>query len=142
MDLSFIAAFTGALLHNPRRRHSSRTASSRSVLRMAMPELPPEMKKYSQVPSLDSHFTNDFIPSGLLKDHSTKDGTWGVIRLNKGELQYNIGEESFVLNASNPGIIEPNIKHSVKSLSEDLEFVVEFYRLPYTGPVDEPREGL
>mmetsp|Transcript_39453 Transcript_39453/g.95451 ORF Transcript_39453/g.95451 Transcript_39453/m.95451 type:complete len:158 (+) Transcript_39453:138-611(+) len=143
MDLSFTAAFTGAqLLQSP--LHTSRRTmpSSSSVLQMAMPELPPEVGKYSQVPSADPYFTNDFIPKGLLKNHSTKDGTWGVIRVNKGELQYNIGEESFVLTTSKTGIIEPNIKHSVKSLSEDLEFVVEFYRLPGTGPVDEQREGL
>jgi tellurite resistance-related uncharacterized protein len=141
MNLSFTAAFTGGLPQCAR-PPSSTTMSSSSFLHMAMPELSAEMEKYSQVPSVDSYFTNDFIPAGLLKDHSTKDGTWGVIRINKGELQYNIGEERFVLTTSNPGIIEPNIKHSVKSLSEDLEFVVEFYRLPHTGPVDEPREGL
>lgn len=145
MDLlSSAVAFTGGLLQSPPHRHddSKPMSSSPVLLQMAMSELPPEMERYSQVPSNTSYFTNDFIPAGLLKDHSTRDGTWGVIRINKGELQYNVGEESFVLTTSNPGIIEPNIEHSVKSLSEELEFVVEFYRLPDTGPVDEPREGL
>lgn len=96
----------------------------------AMPELPSDVEKYTQLPSLESYFTNEFIPQGLLKDHTTKDGTWGVIRLNQGKLQYNVGGESFELSPSEPGIIEPNVKHSVKSLSEDLEFVVEFHRVP------------
>jgi tellurite resistance-related uncharacterized protein len=122
--------------------HHKSSASIRSVL-MAMPELPADVEMYSQVPALASYFTDDYIPKGLLKGHSTKDGTWGVIRIHQGRLQYNLdGDESFELTPSEPGIIQPNIKHSVKSLSEDLEFVVEFYRLPLTGPVDEPREGL
>jgi tellurite resistance-related uncharacterized protein len=99
-------------------------------LKMAMAELPSNVEKYTQLPSLESCFTNDFIPAGLLKDHSTRDGTWGVIRVKTGKLQYNVGDESFELTLESPGIIQPSVKHSVKSLSDDLEFVVEFYRIP------------
>jgi tellurite resistance-related uncharacterized protein len=109
---------------------------------LAMPELPSTVEKYSQVPSLVDTFTATTIPSGLLKNHSTKEGTWGVIRIVKGLLEYNIEGEIFELSVEHPGIIEPDKKHSVKAITDDMEFVVEFWRAPYTGPVDEPREGL
>jgi tellurite resistance-related uncharacterized protein len=119
----------------------SRTTTTHVRL-CAMPELPSTVEKYSQVPALIDAFTATTIPSGLLKNHSTKDGTWGVIRILQGLLEYNIEGEIFELSVEHPGIIEPNKKHSVKAITDDVQFVVEFCRTPYTGPVDEPREGL
>jgi tellurite resistance-related uncharacterized protein len=47
------------------------------------------------------------------------------------------------LNEKTRGIIEPQVYHSVAPVeNEEVEFVVEFYRLPNTGPVQEEREGL
>ena len=40
-----------------------------------MPILPPDVVKYSQVPK-EGFFVKDKIPRGLLKDHTTKKGTW------------------------------------------------------------------
>jgi tellurite resistance-related uncharacterized protein len=118
----------------------------------AMPEMPCDMVQYSKVPTKDPAFTATTIPKGLLKDHTTKAGTWGVIRVLTGALEYNIqnddktgeGESatSFELSPDFVGIIEPERKHHVKALSDNVEFVVEFYREPDTGPVDEPRDGL
>jgi tellurite resistance-related uncharacterized protein len=115
----------------------------------AMPQLPDNVVKYSQVPAANRstpYFTATTIPSGLLKDHSTKAGTWGVIRVTRGVLEYTIPAEPtsrvFHIQAPDTGIIEPTVRHHVKALSGDLEFVVEFYRVPGTGPVDEKREGL
>ena len=65
-------------------------------------------------------------------------GTWGVIRVMKGKLQYTIIEPEksiHVLDKDHHGVI-------VKSLTGDLEFVVEFWRIPGTGVVNEKREGL
>lgn len=111
-----------------------------------MPVLPADAVKYSQVPGKGKHFTAQKIPSGLLKQHSTKQGTWGIIRVSTGKLSYQINEpivREFVLTPDTPpGVIEPTILHQVKALTDDLEFVVEFLRLPDTGPVDEKREGL
>mmetsp|Transcript_9659 Transcript_9659/g.13635 ORF Transcript_9659/g.13635 Transcript_9659/m.13635 type:complete len:147 (+) Transcript_9659:130-570(+) len=138
--ISTLLSSTKGFLVVPTMKRNSRAVT---VMNMAMPKLPPDVEKYSQVPVVDSYFTNEFIPAGLLKEHSTKDGTWGVIRVDSGKLEYRIGEEEiFELSPDNPGIIVPNVKHSVKSLSDDLQFIVEFYRLPDTGPVDEQREGL
>jgi tellurite resistance-related uncharacterized protein len=118
-----------------------------------MATLPQEMVKYSQVPAVGkTPFTKTTIPKGLLKRHNTKDGTWGIIRVAHGQLQYEIDEGwhkgKYILNAQMPGVIEPQVFHSVSPISDeeddddDVSFVVEFYRLPGTGAVDEKREGL
>lgn len=130
----------------------SSTSSSGGI---KMPELPLAVEKYAQVPSgnKNKRFTATTIPKGLLKQHSTKSGTWGVIRVFQGRLEYQINRSSanmpdgadvilhtFELDQNVTGIIEPTVLHQVKPLTEDVEFVVEFYRLPGTGPVDEKRE--
>ncbi len=116
-----------------------------------MPVLPSGVVKYSQVPKQGKFFTASTIPSGLLKQHTTKKGTWGIINVSQGKLEYSIvsseGEEvddhlSFELSPQAHGIIEPQRLHQVKPMTEDVQFVVEFLRLPGTGPVNEKREGL
>eukprot|EP00546_Thalassionema_frauenfeldii_P021694 CAMPEP_0178904968 /NCGR_PEP_ID=MMETSP0786-20121207/5991_1 /TAXON_ID=186022 /ORGANISM="Thalassionema frauenfeldii, Strain CCMP 1798" /LENGTH=106 /DNA_ID=CAMNT_0020576477 /DNA_START=144 /DNA_END=464 /DNA_ORIENTATION=- len=106
--------------------------------------MPDGMVNYSTVPADSDFFTATTIPQGLLKDHSTKDGTWAIIRVFQGKLEYVIEEtlKFEITPFSNQGIIEPNRKHHVKALTDDVQFVVEFHRLADTGPVDEPREGL
>eukprot|EP00586_Coscinodiscus_wailesii_P007338 CAMPEP_0172492032 /NCGR_PEP_ID=MMETSP1066-20121228/23009_1 /TAXON_ID=671091 /ORGANISM="Coscinodiscus wailesii, Strain CCMP2513" /LENGTH=111 /DNA_ID=CAMNT_0013261401 /DNA_START=311 /DNA_END=646 /DNA_ORIENTATION=+ len=109
-----------------------------------MPKLPADVVKYSQVPKTGA-FTKDKIPKGLLKRHNTKRGTWGVIRVSSGQLEYQINEPSVsrhVLDNTRVGVIEPRVYHQVAPLTDDVAFVVEFYRKPDTGPVDEKREGL
>jgi len=110
-----------------------------------LPALPSNVVKYSQVPKQGTTFTADKIPKGLLKDHTTKAGTWGVIRVSQGTLEYTIMEPQVLVQtlvAPATGVIEPQRLHHVKALTEDVKFVVEFYRTPGTGPVDEKREGL
>ena len=108
-----------------------------------MPELPSAVVQYSQVPTAKGkRFTATTIPKGLLKQHSTKNGTWGVIQVFQGRLEYQINEPAvrkFELDENHPGCIEPTVLHQVKPLTDDVEFVVEFYRLPGTGPVVETR---
>ena len=112
-----------------------------------MKSLPSGVVKYSQVPKdgTGKVFTKDTIPKGLLKEHNTKKGTWGVINVSKGQLQYQINEPQIsvhILDSNTRGIIEPQIKHQVTPLTDDVQFIVEFYRYPNTGPVNEKREGL
>ncbi|KAL7537254.1 hypothetical protein ACHAWF_005704 [Thalassiosira exigua] len=110
-----------------------------------MPMLPADVVQYTQVPKSGAVFAATTIPSGLTKRHTTKEGTWGVIRVSRGLLEYTILEPSesvHVLDARNLGVIEPTMLHQVKALSDDVEFVVEFWRVPGTGVVDEKREGL
>ncbi len=126
---------------------NSSEANKRQANGMAI--LPSNVVKYSTVPTKDKFFTIDTIPAGLLKEHSTKEGTWGVIRVHQGKLEYTILEPEqsvHVLDAesvdNNIGIIEPTMLHQTKGLTDDLKFVVEFCRVPGTGDVDEQREGL
>ena len=114
-----------------------------------MPIIPKDVVKYSQVPKQTEYFTFDNTPVGLRKNHSTKEGTWGKICINKGSLDYTIigdgedkQEKTFTLDDMVEGVIVPTQLHYVTPITEDLEFVVEFYRLPGTGPVKEEREGL
>jgi tellurite resistance-related uncharacterized protein len=106
-----------------------------------MPQIPPEAVQYAQLPAQGKCFTASTIPKGLLKQHSTKQGTWGVIRVSQGQLEYQIhreasdegqseGKQTFVLDASRLGIIEPTIMHQVRPLTEDVEFTVEFHKVP------------
>ena len=109
----------------------------------AMKTLPDDVVNYSQVPAGNQTFTATSIPQGLRKNHSTKAGTWGVIRVLQGNLGYQIEDEpEITLDPMTPGVIEPQVLHHVAPRSDDVEFVVEFYRYPDTGPVDEPREGI
>mmetsp|Transcript_33616 Transcript_33616/g.60850 ORF Transcript_33616/g.60850 Transcript_33616/m.60850 type:complete len:151 (+) Transcript_33616:97-549(+) len=124
-------------------RHLLRRASSLSLTAAVMPRLPSTVQKYSQVPAKGS-FTAKKIPKGLLKQHNTKAGTWGVIRIQQGRLRYQINEPQpaiFELDEENSGIIEPQVLHEVAPLTDDLLFVVEFYREAGTGPVKETREA-
>jgi tellurite resistance-related uncharacterized protein len=126
-----------------------------------MPLLPQDVEKYSQLPKSEGKvFTANSIPRGLLNRHSTQDGTWGVLKILKGSLEYKtaprgntmiketeneddniIYPTQFVLDpTTRNGIIEPRRFHKVQAASEDLEFIVEFYRLPGTGPVQEKRD--
>ena len=73
-------------------------------------------------------FTQDSVPSGLLKDHSTKEGVWGLIQVRKGRLEYTIeNKEVHILTPVKNGVVEPTVSHHVRPLGEVL-FSVEFYK--------------
>lgn len=144
--LVVMLSFAGARAGKPAFAFLRRTmtmSSDRTLSPKGMPVLPPNVVKYSQVPRTGL-FTTEKIPKGLLKEHTTKKGTWGVIRVSTGKLSYQINApcvREYELSPDvPPGIIEPTVLHQVKALTSDLEFVVEFHRLPNTGPVDEKRE--
>jgi tellurite resistance-related uncharacterized protein len=89
-----------------------------------MKSLPQHVRKYKSTPVFDENT----LPQGLLKDHATKKDVWGVIRVQTGNLEYKIQNETTqVLTADTPGIIEPTIKHHVKPLGS-VSFYVEFYK--------------
>ena len=59
-------------------------------------------------------FTETTIPAGLLREHSTKRGTWGRICVLEGKLSYEILEpvaETQVLSPGTDGVIEPAMLH-------------------------------
>ena len=89
-------------------------------------DLPSDLEPYKKTPV----FSQDSIPAGLLKAHSTKAGTWGKIVVTQGTLRYRILQPAFeelVLSPQKPGVVEPQIEHEVAPLGE-VRFYVEFYR--------------
>lgn len=91
--------------------------------------LPADLASYKRTPT----FTETTIPAGLLHDHSTKDGTWGLIHVEEGRLRYVVTDprrqrsELVLTPDSAPGIVEPTILHHVEPLGA-VRFHVEFLR--------------
>lgn len=96
-----------------------------------MTELPHGLRNYKRL----STFTEDTVPAGLLRDHSSKEGTWGLIRVEEGRLLYVITDprhpatESILTVTDQPGVVEPTVLHRVEP-QDSVRFHVEFYRLP------------
>ncbi|MEM7213575.1 MAG: DUF1971 domain-containing protein [Pseudomonadota bacterium] len=74
-------------------------------------------------------FTPQTVPVGLLRDHKTRAGTWGVIHVLSGELQFRVASTGgqTTLTPGMTGLVEPEVLHSVE-LSDDASFYVEFWR--------------
>ncbi len=89
-----------------------------------MKTLPQGLKPYKRTPE----FSSDTVPPALQRDHATKQGVWGLIHVLKGELVYRIVEsrEEHHLVPGHPGVIQPQVSHSVE-LVGDSEFFVEFW---------------
>ena len=95
--------------------------------KQTMPKLPNNVTPYKRTPN----FTHETVPRGLLKDHSTKAGTWGVLTVLSGTLLYHITQtqppQSYELGVEDAGIIVPEQKHYLE-LTGETEFYLEFYR--------------
>jgi tellurite resistance-related uncharacterized protein len=78
-------------------------------------------------------FTRHTVPAGLLTDHRTKDGVWGLIHVLSGRLVYavtdprRIASERLLTPDAEPGVVEPTILHRVEP-NGDVQFLVEFWR--------------
>jgi tellurite resistance-related uncharacterized protein len=96
---------------------------------MAIPKLPDDVVLYRRTPI----FTEATIPAGLLSDHRTKEGVWGMIRVLEGQLSYRIKDmrrplmEFLLTPKTIPAAIEPTITHEIEPCGP-VRFVVEFYR--------------
>ncbi len=71
-----------------------------------MKTLPETISAYKKTPV----FTAETVPKGLLADHQTKAGTWGLITVLEGELDYTITDASR----------EPEILHHVLPVTDDV----------------------
>jgi tellurite resistance-related uncharacterized protein len=74
-------------------------------------------------------FDEGTLPEGLRRVHSTKAGTWGVVRLLGGRLRLFFPEtgRDLQLTPDSPGLLEPCEPHFVEPLSP-FRMQVEFYR--------------
>lgn len=88
-------------------------------------EFPEGLHEYKRTPV----FTEATIPAGLLRDHTTKAGVWGLIEVEAGSLLYTVQfpeERSFTLGAGTAGVVVPGMKHHVQALGT-VRFHVAFH---------------
>ncbi|MCC2602774.1 DUF1971 domain-containing protein [Sphingopyxis yananensis] len=94
-------------------------------------ELPTELQAYKRTPT----FTQATVPTGLLSDHHTKDGVWGLIHVEEGSLRYRVTDprrcsSDTILTADQPpAVVEPTIRHHVEPIG-NVRFYVEFLKAP------------
>jgi len=73
-------------------------------------------------------FDETSLPMALRREHCTKAGTWGIIRVLSGRVRYEILDppsEEF-LDALHPGLVRPEQPHLVEPLGA-MRMQVEFY---------------
>lgn len=91
-----------------------------------MKQLPEGVAAYKRTPV----FTQETLPAGLRREHATKAGVWGLIHVESGRLRYEIAGDGSVVElvpGDPPGVIEPEVLHSVTPIG-DVRFFVEFHR--------------
>jgi tellurite resistance-related uncharacterized protein len=91
--------------------------------------LPADVTPYART----AEFTETTVPAGLLRSHTTKDGSWGLIHVIEGSLAYRItdsrraAQETILSPDGEPGVVEPTVLHEVQLLGP-VRFYVEFLR--------------
>ena len=96
--------------------------------------LPVGARHYRSTPE----FTRETLPAGLRRDHRTRAGTWGVIEVFEGEIEYFVTGPFTAarhLRAGQNAAIPPEATHYVRFATEQgaVRMRVDFYRLPPTG---------
>jgi tellurite resistance-related uncharacterized protein len=73
-------------------------------------------------------FDENSLPAGLRKEHRTKAGVWGVIRVLEGQLRYRILDPiaETIIDPDHPGFVLPDQPHLVEPLGA-MRMRVEFY---------------
>jgi tellurite resistance-related uncharacterized protein len=75
-------------------------------------------------------FDESSLPAALRRDHSTKAGVWGVIRVLEGRLRLErSGGQSSLLGPEAPGLVSPGEVHRVEPLGP-IRMQVDFYTSP------------
>lgn len=105
-------------------------------------KLPDGLEPYKRTAT----FTEDTVPAGLLAEHFTKDGVWGLIQIEKGRLRYVVTDprrastEALLTPECEPGIVEPTILHRVEPVGA-VQFHVQFLRATDATPFADKDEG-
>lgn len=72
-------------------------------------------------------FDRATLPAALRREHRTKAGAWGIIRVLEGELRLRFEDgRNEVLKPGRPGRIKPQETHWVEPVGE-MRMQVEFY---------------
>ena len=80
-------------------------------------------------------FDEATLPAGLRREHRTKAGVWGVIRVLEGELRLTFadGAAERILGPGRSGLVEPDQPHQVEPIGR-MRMQVEFYETAPTNP--------
>ena len=66
------------------------------------------------------------LPAGLRREHRTKPGVWGIIRVLDGQLRLVNRSGVALLTPGRPGVVEPEEPHWVEPLGP-IKMQVEFF---------------
>ncbi len=79
-------------------------------------------------------FDETTLPDALRREHRTKAGTWGVIRVLEGKLRLTLADrgEEQVLTPDRPGLVLPEQTHRVEPMGR-MRMQVDFYDRPPNG---------
>ena len=56
------------------------------------------------------------LPAGLRREHRTKPGVWGIIRVLQGQVRLVKANEVSMLTPDQPGLVEPEEPHWVEPI--------------------------
>jgi len=73
-------------------------------------------------------FDESTLPAGLRREHRTKPGVWGVIRVLDGRVRYEVLEPAaeVILEPGYPGLVQPEQPHLLEPLGP-VRLQIEFY---------------
>ena len=104
---------------------ASKIGATLNCVRCDALEFPDDLIAYKKTPE----FTEETIPKGFQKDHSTKVGTWGLLHVLEGALIYTVNYPAitrYEINEGEKAVIAPCLLHSVEPKGK-VRFYVEFY---------------
>ena len=87
-------------------------------------EVQPTIAPYKSTPVFDENT----LPAGFRREHRTKPGVWGIIRVLEGRLRYVVLEPAseVILDPRHPGLVLPDVPHRVESLGP-MKMQLEFF---------------
>uniref|UniRef100_A0A7S3PJ62 TehB/YeaR-like domain-containing protein n=1 Tax=Aplanochytrium stocchinoi TaxID=215587 RepID=A0A7S3PJ62_9STRA len=95
-------------------------------------DLPTDVKAYKRLPkNAETFYNKDTLPMGLLSRHNTRAGVWGKLQVVEGELLYKVLESlvvDYFLDSSNYAVIQALLYHTIKPLTDDLQFPLTFFK--------------
>ncbi len=73
-------------------------------------------------------FDENTLPAGLRREHRTRPGVWGVIRVLDGQVRYRVSDPAseMILEPGRPGRVLPDVPHLVEPLGP-MRMQIEFY---------------
>ena len=78
-------------------------------------------------------FDQETLPAALRREHSTKAGVWGVVRVLEGRVALRFADREEILTPDRPGLVRPEEPHHVEPLSEIIRMRVDFYDVEPDG---------